>query len=149
MDFFELKSGETIEVAGIPARCIFCTPRSTSFEIARHDGDGYRQMGWFDIHWIGGIDDGLVHLRFALRPSVATIRFTNQIRDDLYARLGMPPRVHFKQYVINFDQTVEVHDDRGCILCGQIVWDGDPPDLTMLPLFEPPFLPETAKDRMN
>lgn len=149
MNFFELKTRDTIDVGGVLASCVFCTSRSASFEMGEQAEDGYRQTGWLDIHWIGDADDGLVHLRFALRPSVATIRFTNQIRDVLYARLGIPVRTLFKQCVVNFDQTVEIHDDRACFVNGITEWDAETPDFSTMPLFESPFVRDSVVDGTN
>ncbi len=139
MNFFDVSPGETIHVAETAARCIFFTPRSVSFELGESTDGGYRQTGWIDVHWIGDADDGLVHLRFAIRPCFATIRFTNEFRDELYARLGIPGQTRFKQYVIDFDHVVEIHDTRGCLVNRQVEWEGGEPDFLNSPLFGMPF----------
>ena len=149
MNFFEVTAGETIRVAETAACCIFFAPRSVSFELGESTDDGaYRQTGWIAVHWSGDADSGLVHLRFAVRPSVATIRFTNELRDELYGRLGIPERTPLKQDVMNFDHVVEIYDTRGpgCFVNQQIEWEGEKPDFLNSLLFEPPFLPGAGHD---
>jgi hypothetical protein len=126
MEFFTPTVGEVLTIGGLTVRCDGASTRSAFFIVLRLDEGCCRQEGWIDATWCGDAESGKVFLRIAIMPEIATIRRANDIRIDLYAKLGIPSDTLFQKHVVNFRHSTEIHDGRGCMISSVVECDGDP-----------------------
>lgn len=117
MNYFAVKPDDVLTLAGLRARCEYCNDRHASFTFEEL-GDGcLHRNGWLDVHWItaeNGHDR--IYLRLALKAEDATVRRVNQIKDEIYARLGIPTQFTFELHLIDFSHSLYLADDRSCIM---------------------------------
>jgi hypothetical protein len=128
MNYFAIKPGEILDLAGLRTRCEYCNDRHASFVFEQH-GDGclLHRNGWLDVHWISSKDDQhRIYLRLALLAQDATPNRVLQIKDEIYGRLGIPTEFTFELHLIDFAHTLYLPDDRCCITSSPVgKMDGD------------------------
>ncbi len=123
MDFFIIPQNERLELAGLDARCNFCTERNASFSFYFDDlrDNRHCDIGWLDVHWVARrYSNEVVYLRLCIFPDFATLDRCNQIREDAYARLGIPDKTGFDYQIVSKEGSVDLIDDRYCIATGLV-----------------------------
>jgi hypothetical protein len=121
MEFFRVPQNERFELAGLDAQCNFCTERNASFTFYFDDpsDEQHCEVGWLDVHWVARkFTTEIVYLRLCLYPDFATLERCNQIREEIYARLGIPAETSFDFQIVTKIDSIDLIDDRYCIATG-------------------------------